>query len=427
MKSSKILSTISLLFIILFGSTVVLADSIDRIVAVVNSNVITESQLDQQITMARQQMPPNSAPLTDAQLRDKVLQHMIDVELQMQIANKMGIKVSDAELDKAITDIGQKNGLSLAQLQNNVQQQGVSYDQYRQEIRTEMTISQVQQRQLAPTVTVTDQQVKDLLLSSGSQILQTAPTSYHIQDILVSLPDSPTTQQVDAAQQQAQMLKTKLESTPNFAKTMPAQAGVQAQDLGWLKPADVPDLFVASVQHMQPGNVAGPIRAPNGFHVIKLVEMHGGTVMQHTSEETHARHILLKPRQFETDDQVRDRLERLRTSIVNGEDFATLATANSQDPGSAGQGGDIGWVGPGVLDPTFEAEMNKLKINEISEPFKSQFGWHIVQVLGRRDVQDSKDFERNQARQYIYQRKFQEALQHWLQSLRTQAYVKIND
>jgi peptidyl-prolyl cis-trans isomerase SurA len=411
-------------------SCVVLADApIDRIVAVVNDGVITQSQLDQQFRLAREQLQQSHAPLpTDAMLRQQVLQHLIDEQLQLDLAKKMNIKVSDADVDQAIAGIAQQNGLSVPDLQSKVVQQGMTYDQYRQQIRKQITISQLQQHEVAPRVTVNPQEVTDAMTAIAKQPVQKA-AQYHLQDMVVPLPENPTALQISAAQKRAQDLVAKLRAGADFRQTVISggtdKPPLQGGDLGWHKLTEMPDLFAAAVKNMQPGDIGGPIRAPNGFHIIKLVEMQGGNPLAQTIEQTHVRHILIKVTPLESDAAVQDRLKRLRVQVLNGVDFAKLATVNSQDPGSASKGGDLGWVTPGMLDPTFEAQMKLLKPGEVSQPFKTQFGWHIVQVLDRKAVQDKTVYLRQQAQQFIYQRKMQEALHNWVRGLRSQAYIKV--
>lgn len=323
MKKIVVLPIVSFFCTVLFLLSPVTSQAdaqLDRIVAVVNDSVITQNQLDQQINWVKIQLQQSNAPMPGAaELRDKVLQNLIDEQLQLQIATKAGIKVSDTDLDQAIAHIAQQNNISVAVLQSKLAQQGMDFDQYRQQIRKQILLSQVQQQMVASRINISPQEVNDAIPLVSKQPVATA----------------------------------------------------------------------------------------------NLVE-------------THVRHILLKPTPLENDAQVQDRLARLRIQILNGADFAKLAEVNSQDPGSRVKGGDLGWVEPGMLDPTFEAQMNKLKPGETSEPFKTQFGWHILQVLGRQTMQtNDKDYLKAQASQLVYQRKIQEALKNWLQQLRSQAYIKI--
>lgn len=429
----KILKKIMAISLLTLISTGVFAETLDKIVAIVNDNAITQSQLNEQANLYREQLQFSRAPiLAPAALRKQALQHMIDTQLQLQLAQKENITVDDAAVTKAITNIAQQNGLTLDQLKSKVVQQGMSYDKYRAEIKKQMIISELQQREVAPQVRISDQAVTDFLQQNGKRLIAaqsaasaqaTQPAFYHVIDILIPFPESATPQQEADALQQAKTISAKLRSG--------ATLDVQSSDLGWRAFKDLPDIFEPVVQKMQPGSISEPIRAPNGYHLIQLAGVRGGAAaaapMAMPSYATHVRHILIKTTPLMTDEEVKDRLVRIRDEIEHGSSFAEMAKDNSQDPGSASKGGDLGWVNPGMLDPTFEKVMNGLKPGEISEPFKSAFGWHIVQVLERKSIAKDQSLLRDQARAILYQRKFGEALQTWLQQLRSQSYVKMMD
>jgi peptidyl-prolyl cis-trans isomerase SurA len=419
-------------------TTVVSAETLDKIVAVVNDNAITQSQLNEQVELYREQLQFSQAPIpAPAVLRKQALQHMIDTQLQLQLAKKENITADDAKVTQAITHIAQQNGLTLDQLKSKVAQQGMSYDKYRAEIKKQMIISDLQQREVAPRVVISEQEVTDFLQQHGKSLtaMQTPgaaatgtsnkPVQYHIIDILIPLPDAPSQQQQADALQKAKTILTKLRSG--------ATVDVQTDDLGWRTLQDIPDIFAPIVKNMQPGTVSEAIRAPNGYHIIQLAGVRGGATATNSmpasmpTYATHARHILIKTNPLTTDQDAKDRLVRIRDAIEHGTDFAQLAKEDSQDPGSASKGGDLGWVNPGMLDPTFEKVMNGLKAGAISEPFKTAFGWHIVQVLERKSVAKDQSFLRTQARAILYQRKYGETLQNWLQQLRSQSYVKMMD
>lgn len=413
------------------------AASLDSIAAVVNDTVITQSQLDREMQNARQAIMTAHAPMpTDRELRQKVLQQLIDTQLQLQVAKKMGINIDDKSLNAAIAQIAQRNNITLDQLKAELQRQGMSYSAYQKSIREQMIISQVQERAINPQINISEQDIKDVLNSPNvlhAVQTQTATpaktsnnTSYQVQDFLISLPENPTAQQLSAAQQTAQTVLKALRANNVDAANMNAQSN----DLGWRTLNQLPEVFAKAVQNLKTGEVAGPIRTGNGLHVIMLAGVQGSnndttaTASQPASVETHVRHILIKVTPLEPDSAVKLRLERIRNDITSGGDFAKQAEANSQDPGSASKGGDLGWVMPGMLDPNFEQAMNKLKIGEISEPIKTQFGWHLIQVLGRKPIQGQQNL-RNQAEKIVYQQKFEQALQKWLQQLRSQSYIRI--
>jgi peptidyl-prolyl cis-trans isomerase SurA len=442
----KLYFTIILLLISSVLTTAYADQNLDGIVAIVNDGVITQSQLNQQITIYKQQMLASHAPMPPMDIiRNKVLQHMIDEQLQLQVAKKAGIKIDDATLNQTVAKIAAQNGITVDVLKNQITQQGMSYDQYRAEIRKEMILSQVEQHEIAPRVTITDQEVTDYLNTHHNQIALPAsqnPTQsqnvfYHIENIIIPLPDSPTSDQVATAQKAAEQMLAQLKAGADFKKiTLSAlgqQVNAQENDLGWRAAQQVPTLYLSRLQALSAGGIIGPIRAPNGFHIIKLDEMRGQQAtpslqqsLQQNLQETHVQHILIKTTPLEPDLDVKARLERLRAGILAGTtSFAEAAKENSQDPGSVNTGGDIGWTTSAVLDPTFAQVMNQTKIGDISQPFKSQFGWHILQVLGRRTTTDKQSLLRAEAREVLYQKKFNEALQSWLQTLRSSGYVKV--
>lgn len=401
---------------------------LDGIVAVVNEVVITQDQLDQQMALYRGQLASSQTPIpAPAALRNEVLQHLIDEQLQLQLAKKLNVTASDADVTQAIAQIAQQNGLTVPQLQGKVQEQGLTYNDYKAQIQRQMIMSRLQQQEVGPRVKVTKQEINDEV-----NVVAVQPTSktpeYDLQEILVPLPDAPTPQQVTDAQQRANDIVAKLHAGADFRQTAMAGANekppLQGGDLGMRKLADLPDLFIPVVQHMQPGDVEGPLRASNGFHIIKLADAQG-TKLQQQLIQTHARHILIKVTPIEPDDVVQARLQKIRDSVEKGASFSQLAITNSEDLGSASKGGDLGWVNPGMLDPTFEAQMNKLQPGQISQPFKTQFGWHLVQVLARKTLDDKQLYLHNQAQQMVSERDYQAAVKNWLRELRAQAYVKV--
>jgi peptidyl-prolyl cis-trans isomerase SurA len=430
-KKSK-WTLISLSFLTFFLSSSALADSqsLDGIAAIVNDKVITQGQLNKAMTIAQEQFQQANTPMPPLNVvRKKVLDHLIDTQLQLQMAKKMGIKVGNKQIDSTISRIAQQNHLTIDQLKNTVTQTGMSYADYRKEISKQITISMVQQKAVAPRVVVSDQEVKDYLANPQTQASNNTPNtgSYHIQDIMIALPDGASSQQIEAAKQRAQTIMALLRKGTSVSDVVAQQSDLQLNHLGWHPFNELPDLFKSAVQTMQTGDVAGPIIAPNGVHIIKLeaVVKGGATASQELPVETHVRHILIKTTPMETDAKAKAKLEKLRAVILKDHDFARVAKENSQDPGSALKGGDLGWTMPGTLDPVFTQQMDQLKPGQISEPFKSQFGWHILQVLGRKDAKHNLAYLQQQAREAIYQRKFQSEVKVWMKNLQGQAYVKI--
>ena len=425
----KIFPFIILLSSVFSPSPLYAIETLDRIVAVVNNSVITQQQLNEQIELARQQSLAENKSIPDtATFRKRVLNKMIDNQLQLQLAVNVGLKIDEAALDKTIMSIAQRNNFTLDQLRQQLQQQNIPYAKYRQQIREQLIISKLQQDEVAAKITVTEQETKDMVLHMPKPVSQKA--AYRVEDLLVPFPNHPSATDISHIKELALSLLQQTKQGISFQdligkdnKYNPPLAG---GDLGWRPLNDLPDIFQASVKKLKPGEVTGPIQADNGFHLIRLLEMRGDSAAPYYVTSTHTRHILIKTSPLINNKQAEMRLNEIRADILRGGNFAELAKKYSQDPGSAYKGGDLGWTLPGVFDPTFETQIKKLAINQISLPFQTQFGWHIVQVLGRaQKLQTSQNVSREQAAQLVFQRKFQQALKNWLRQLRNQAYVKI--
>lgn len=419
-------------------STAEAAQSLDQIVAVVNDAVITQNQLSQKMQSMRQQMQATQTPIPpEPELRQKVLDSMIDAELELQTAKKIGMQVKEETVNKAIEDIAKRNGITVAELKTKLQQQGMNYENYRHDISEQILISELQGRLVGPKVVILDQEIDTMLKNMPKNPSQTLNTHaspnvyYHLVDILIPLPEKPSNQQLNDAQKLAQTIIEKARSSKDLqqaVKDSAAQHPIQGGDMGWRPANALPALFVNAVGNTSPGDTVGPVQAPNGLHIIHVVDIRGATAektLQNFGMSTHVRHILIKTTPLVNDTQAKQRLIVLRADILRGGDFAKIAENHSQDPGSASKGGDLDWMQPGVLDPQFEAAMNQLKPGQISEPVKTQFGWHLIQVLERKTDKNSSTVKQNQARQLVYQRKFQEALRIWLKQLRSQSYVKV--
>lgn len=407
------------------------AETLDRIVAVVNTHVITQQQLSEQTEFMRQQLQAENKPIpSETGLRKQTLEHMIDMELQRQLAENAGFKIDETGLDKTIAGIAQRNGLTVEQLRSRLEQENMPYAKYRQKIREQLLINRLQQEAVGQKISVSPQEITDMLAHIPK--FNAGKASYHIEDLLVPLPDNPSPQMIANAKQTAlSLLQQAKTGSATFQQLIEqpqnTSLSLSGGDLGWRPLNELPDLFQPLAQSLKPGEIAGPIQAQNGFHLIHLIEVRGNSTTPHYVTSTHVRHILIKTSPLLNNKQAEQRLKEIRAEILRGGNFADLAKKYSQDTGSAFKGGDLGWTLPGVFDPTFEAQENKLAINQISLPFQSQFGWHILQVLGRaQKMQTLQSISREKAAQLVYQKKFQQALQTWLRQLRQQSYVKIN-
>ncbi len=406
------------------------AESLDKVVAVVNDNVITLSELDAKVGVMRQQILAKKMELpSDIELKKQVLQHLIDVELQLQLAKRNDITIDDTDLNEAIAKIAENNKISLTQLREELTKQGLNWDTYREDIRKEMILSRIQQKAVGQDIVITQHQVDDYL-KSYEQNEKKQQQTYHIQNIVIPLPESPTTTELTKAKEKAKMLLSKLKQGADFSRMAIAESSgeyaLEGGDLGDRHLAELPEVFAQKVVEMNVGQVAGPIRTGNGFQLIKLVAV-GGKEEHHEVTKAHVRHILLKQDASMTKEEAVRQINNLYQQLKAGKDFALMAKQYSLDPVSAAKGGDLGWVTPEELVPAFATAMNALPLHTISKPVQSPYGWHLIEVLERKTVDDSKSFQRLQVRQALQQRKFNEAVQNWQQHVRTDAYVKILD
>ncbi len=432
-------SLISAFFSIILLSSVLVsgisqaAESLDRIVAVVNTQAITQRQLNEQLELARQQRQAEHEPIpTTSQFRKQVLDQMLDHELQRQLAESSGLKLDEAALDTAIADIAKHNGLTIEQLRSRLEQEKLSYAQYRKKIRAQLIISRLQQDQVGQKITVSPQEVTDMLAHLPTKFTS-KNINYHVEDLVVPLPDNPSAPILESANKAALALLQQMKNGSSFQRLIEQSQNtalpLSGGDLGWRPLDQLPNIFQVAVQSAKSGEVVGPIQAQNGFHLIRVIEISdddNAPGAARTVTASHVRHILIKTSPLVSNSQAELRLKEIRAEILRGGSFAELAKKYSQDPSSAFKGGDLGWTLPGVFDPAFEAQMSKLSNDQISLPFRTQFGWHIIQILDRTNkLQTAKSLSREKAAQLVYQKKFQIALQSWLRQLRQQSYVKV--
>lgn len=403
--------------------------TLDRVVAVVNEDVITESELETQMELLRKQLMAKRVqlPPEDA-FRKQVLQHLIDVDVQLQLAKTYGVTVDSTEIDAAINKVAADNHLSLTGLRHELSKQGMSWEMYRDNFRKEMIIARMQQKAVGRDIDVTPQQVEDYIVKSAKD--DKTKQIYHIQNIVIPLSEEPTTQELAKARHKANALLKKIKSGENFGTLALSESSdeyaLEGGDLGKRHLAELPEIFAKEVVKMKPGTVAGPIRAGNGYQLIKLVSTSQND-SQHKVTKTHVRHILLKQDVSMTNEEALKQVNSLYQQLKSGKDFAVMAKQYSLDPASAAKGGDLGWVVRDELVQPFADAMDKLPLRTVSKPVKSQFGWHLIEVLDRKVIDDSDAFKRQQVRMFLYQRKFGEAVQNWQQHIRTQSYINVVD
>ena len=400
-------------------------EELDSIVAVVNKDVIVRSELEREIVLALPEMREKGAEMpARAELERKVLERMIEKRLQMQEAQRVGIKVEDGALTQAMEGIAQRNNLTLEELQTALGASGIRFEDFREDTRSQMIMSQLQAREVIKNITVTEPEIKRFLARESDSLIER--TDVRLSHILVAVPETASGEEQEQARKKAQAIVAKLRAGADFGQVARAESqGQQTQeggDLGWFAMADVPSLAQEVSRSLAKGEVSNPLRSPSGFHIIQVTDIKGSGPA--VISQTKARHILIRTNEVVSDDDARIRLEQLRMRLVGGDDFANLARANSDDTGSALKGGDLGWLSPGDTVPQFEAAMNELAPNQISQPFKSSFGWHIVQVNERRSQDTTEELMQLKAKQKLRERKADEAVKQWLRKLRDEAYIE---
>lgn len=400
------------------------AESLDRIIAVVDDDVILESELQQGIRIAQSEMRDRGiTPPPDESVRGQVLEHLIMMKLQTQRAKEAGIKVDDRELNDVMARVAQQNNMTVPQFIDSVKNEGLDVNTLREQLRQEVLANRVRQKEVDTRIVVTDQDIDQFLAANGGG----DSIEYHLAHILVAIPDGATPEVREKAHAKADGLLKKLRGGADFAQlavsNSDGQQNLRGGDLGWRKGSTLPTAFANVVPKLQPGGISDVIEASNGYNIIKLIEKRE-TGDRETVNETRARHILLQVNTLRNEDATRAQAFELHDRLVRGDDFAMLAKKYSDDPGSKNSGGELGWQPPGVYAPEFQSELDSLKIGELSKPFHTQFGWHIAQVEERRSRDVTEEARRARARQAIMQRKDAEEYEAWLRRLREEAYVE---
>ena len=398
---------------------------LNRVVAIVNEDIIVSSELQQSMEEITRQLQAKSTELPSrAVLEKQVLERMVMEHLQLQLAERNGVSIDDAMLNSKLQEVARENNMTLSEFRDILQRDGYNYSEFRENLRKELTIKQLRQQMVGSRLKVSDQEIDNLLASLRN--LDSDDVQYRLAHILIAVPEAASPDAIDAAQRRAEEVLTSLKNGADFSQTAisvsDGTTALDGGDIGWRSIGQMPTLFVEPLGSMRPGDISDLLRSPGGFHIIKLVEQRGGerTIVR----QTQVRHILLKPDALHSDAENRIRIEQLEQRIRGGDDFAALARSNSQDTLSAARGGDLGWVSPGELVPPFEQAMDALQPGEVSAPVKSQFGWHLIQVTERRDYDSTEEFKRSRARQMIRARKADEETFLWLRRLRDESYVE---
>lgn len=408
------------------SSQVLAGQPLDEAVALVDDDVVLKSELDRRVASVRQDLVARKVRLPgDDVLRQQVLERLITDNVQLQMARRAGVRVADQELAQIIENIAKENQLSPEQFRLKLAGEGLSYELFRDDLRNEVLISRVRQGAVGRRIFISEQEVQammDAMAAEGEN-----RTEYHLGHILLPISENASTEDVRAVSERAQRLVQQLRDGADFAETAIAhsagQEALQGGDFGWKSANQLPTLFAGAAKSLQPGEVAEPLRSASGLHILKLFDSRGNErVVVH---QTHVRHILIKPSTILSEADAEKKIRSLHQQVLAGADFAELAKTHSEDTGTANQGGDLGWANPGTFVPAFENVMAELQANEVSAPFRSEFGWHFLQVLGRRDDDQTAERKRQQAYRILHSRKYDEEVEAWVREIRDQAFIKI--
>ena len=426
--SQRALSWVYALLLVVSYSNVVLAQSIqeiDRIIAIVNDDVIVMSELDRRIEQVLKQIEDagNQAPPYQI-LQKQVLERLIVDRLQIQMADQSGIFISDEQLNAAMSDMAQRSGLDLRGFRDAIRSGGYDYTLFREQTREQLLIARVRQIFVGDRVVVSDRDIENHLLMQAN--LGNEDFEYRLSHILIATPEGASAEAIADTRARAEGALARLQAGEDFAqialRESDGQRALEGGDLGWLKAAQLPTIFANVVPKMKPGDVSDIIKSASGFHVVSLVNVRGHS--QHIVTQTLSRHILIRPNELISDEDAEIRLRQLILRVETGEDFGELARTHSDDQASAINNGELGWLNPGDLIPQFEEVADRLAPGQISQPFRTQYGWHIVEVIGRRGHDNTEEVTRFKAREQIRARKADEEGQAWLRQLRDQAYVE---
>ena len=400
-------------------------DLLDRIAAIVNDGLVLKSELDQQMTSVEKRLQEQKVELpSQSVLQQQVLDRLVLQEIQLQRAKHVGLTVTDEQLNGALQEIAARNKIPFDQLPTALQAQGVDYKLYRESMRKELTLSTLRQRDVIAHINVSPHELEQYMAREQNAA---ANDEFNVSHILLSLPAAATPQQLDDISHKAQDVASRAGKGEDFGQLAIAnsnsQTALDGGQLGWRKGSQLPQFILDLVVKMKPGEVSEPVRTPSGYHIVKLNERRGGDAPV-IINQIHVRHILMKPNELDDDATVREKLAKLRERILKGENFGGIAATASEDPGSAPDGGDLGWSGPGTFVPEFDKAIADLQTNEISEPFKTRYGWHIVQMLGTRTYDSTDDVRRQKAFAAIRESKADEETELWLRRLRDEAFVE---
>ena len=432
MQLKKLISFFQIAFILLamtissygYSKTESSIQKLDRIIGVVDQDVITEKELQEKINSVISNLKNQKIEIpSESVLRKQVIEILIANSLQIQLANQTGLKINDAQVDKTIERISEKNKLNVIDFKKTLEKDGTNFYKFREEIRNEITIAQLKEREVDSKIIITDGEIDNFLNAQSKEIQD----EFEVATILIRVPEDVFPEKLEKLNNKAEEASKQILSGKNFTQVSAAFSetpnALEGGSLGWKKASDLPVLFVDALKKIEVGTVTPILRSPNGFHILKLINKKGSSGPL-VVEQTHVRHILIKLSEITSENEGRQKLIGLKERLENGIKFEDMAKQYSEDP-SANNGGDLGWINPGDTFPEFEKTMKQLNINQISDPIKTPFGWHLIQVLEKRSQDMSKESARIQARQQIKIRKSEEAYQDWLQELRDRSFVEL--
>ncbi|MFM9817577.1 UNVERIFIED_CONTAM: peptidylprolyl isomerase [Spiribacter pallidus] len=419
----KLFACLFLLFVTAIPPAAAEAVSLERIVALVNDDVVLASELEAEITTVRRELERRNVRMPQPQqLRRQVLERLIMQTLQMNVAERRGIRVDNATVDAAVRQVAERNGLSLAGLRDALSAEGLNMARFREQIRRDIVLNRLRQQEMNRRVDVSEQEIDQFIARN-----QAPGREYRLSRILIGVPEAASPASIEAARDEAQQIVQQLRDGEAFARlaatASDARNALEGGDLGWRPASQLPASAREAVETLAVGEITDPVRTPAGFQIYRLDDQRGSE--QQTVRQAQLRHILIETNEVVTDADARLRLQTLRERILSGSDFSTLARANSDDPTSATAGGELGWVNPANLPPSFAEVVRRLEAGAISQPFRSRGGWHIAEVMAWREQAVSEQLAREEAAEAVRQRKAEEETELWLRELREEAYVEI--
>lgn len=404
---------------------------VDRIVAVVNNEVVTSSELSERIAIAERQLKRQNTPVPDPGLLERqVLERLVLEKAQLQMAKETGLRIDEVQLDRTLAKIAENNKMTLAAFRQTLERDGLKFDRFREEIRNEIMVTRLREREVDEKIQISDSEIDLYLAEAEGPAASQGDVEFNFAHVLIRLPEQATPESIQAARGRAEKVIAEAKGGADFARLVAsfsdAPDALTGGNMGWRALDRLPEVFAGALKELRPGEVTPVLRSPAGFHVLKLLERRGAASPLSTApvQQTHARHILIKTNEVVSENDAKRRLADLRERIVNGADFAEMARAQSEDS-TATKGGDLDWIYRGDTVPDFERAMDELKPGQISQPVKSPFGYHLIQVIDRRVADVSTERRRLQARQALRERRADEAYQDWLRQLRDRTYVEL--